>query len=148
MRRLRKVRSWLWMVPVSVAAAACAGAPPAAVGSGPNPRGLEGDYHIQTFVVQRGDSTIDLAAAGAVIHLLLSGGGRTSGTLAMPGGVLAQEAALTAPLDGNWTLAADSIALEHEANTVLEQMRYAIAGETLSGEAVLAGDTVRLVLKR
>jgi hypothetical protein len=107
---------------------------------------VSGSYSASTFTVTSPSGLVDLLATGASVQVTLASDGSTTGRLLLPGGDTAGDH--DEDLAGSWTLSGDTVTISPRGPSVLRFTQFTAAADRLTGERVLSGDTLRLVLTR
>ena len=103
-----------------------------------------------TFSSTENGVTVDQAARGAEIRLVLAGDGTTSGSLVVPDVELEEDQRETfvADLAGTWRLEGNVVKLNHGADTFLRDIPLTVNDNRLEGERTFGNVRVRVVLAR
>lgn len=108
---------------------------------------VPGDYHARTFQIAADGESADMLAAGARIDLVLREDGSTQGRLLIPG-MDEDGGDMDESLAGTWTLRADTVRLQHDADTFLRDMPLLARGRRLEGDRTFDGTRVVVSLER
>jgi hypothetical protein len=112
-----------------------------------SPKVTPGSYEATSLTRTRDGDTADMLMAGVTIWIVLSAEGTTTGELNFPPGVTGGER-LIIPLDGTWTQTGGTVNFDHDSDTFIRDMAFAVRGSTLVGDRVFDGTRVRVTLTR
>jgi hypothetical protein len=112
----------------------------------PAPDDVSGSYSASSFTVTDSSETVDLLATGASVQITLASDGATTGRLLLPGGD--PNGDHDEDLAGTWTLSGDKVTISPRGPSVLRFTEFTVAPDQLTGERVLSGETLHLVLTR
>jgi hypothetical protein len=104
---------------------------------------VAGDYTATTFTF----GEVNLLGLGASVIARLDADGTTSGRLVVPdpgGG----DNALDEDLAGTWTLSGTTVTFSQSGSTLITDVDFAVAPNTLTGEGTYQGSAVLLVLTK
>ena len=103
-----------------------------------------------TFSTTENGITVDQAARGAEIRLVLAADGTTSGSLVVPDVEIEEDQRETfvADLAGTWRVEGNVVRLSHDADTFLRDMPLTVKENRLEGDRTFGGVRVRVVLAR
>jgi hypothetical protein len=112
-------------------------------GFSPTVEDVAGSYTATTFTL----GSVNLLALGATVTATLSADGTTAGQLFVPGG--AEDGGdLDEGLEGTWSLSGTTVTFSPSASTVLTDVDFAVAPNTLTGEGTYLGSVLRLVMTK
>ena len=142
----------LVVLAAALALAACEGPTPldpnaAAMAALAGDYSAEGDFGALSFTTDGGGEATDWLEQGAKVEIRLTADGKTSGRLFVPG-VDEDGGDLDEDLAGTWTLDAETIHFEHDADTFIRDMPFRVEAKKLVGEASFDEVTVRVELAR
>jgi hypothetical protein len=109
--------------------------------------GAVGEFGALSFTTDDGGDAIDWLDEGAKVELHLTADGKTTGRLFVPG-VDEDGGDLDEDLAGTWTLDAETIRFEHDADTFIRDMPFHVEGKRLVGEASFDDVAIRVELAR
>ncbi len=112
----------------------------------PTVENVSGSYSAISFTVTSSSGLVDLLASGASVQVTLTSDGATTGRLLLPGDDTGGDH--EEDLTGTWTLTGATVILSPRGPSVLRFAQFTPAPDQLSGERVLSGETLRLVLIR
>ena len=103
-----------------------------------------------TFSTTKSGVTVDQAARGAEIRLVLATNGTTSGSLVVPDVELedGERDTFVADLAGTWRVEGNTVRLTHDADTFLRDMPLVVNGNRLEGDRTFGDVRVRVALVR
>ena len=105
---------------------------------------VSGSYEATTLTFQAaGGAEVDALAEGAYIEVDLDADGTTTGTYFVPGGN-EDGSDYTADLTGTWTLIADRVRFDHDADTFIRDVVFTYE----DGRLVSESESVSVVLTR
>jgi hypothetical protein len=110
----------------------------------PTVENVSGSYSASSFTVTSPSGPVDLLATGASVQVTLTSDGATTGRLLLPGDDI--EGDHDEDLIGTWTLEGDTVTISPRGPSVLRFAEFTAAPDRLTGERILSGDTLRLVL--
>ena len=99
------------------------------------------------FTTTQDGETVDWLASGGILELELAADGTTSGRIFVPG-MDEGGGDFDEDLAGTWDLEADTVHLDHDADTFLRDMPFQVNGDRLVGDRTFDGVRVRVVLVR
>jgi hypothetical protein len=108
----------------------------------PTVEDVAGSYTASAFTL----GSVDLLALGATVTATLDANGTTAGQLFVPGG--AEDGDLDEDLEGTWSLSGTTVTFSPSASTVLTDVEFAVAPNTLTGEGTYLGSVLRLVMTK
>jgi hypothetical protein len=109
----------------------------------PTVEDVAGSYTASAFTL----GSVDLLALGATVTATLNADGTTAGQLFVPGG--AEDGGdLDEDLEGTWSLSGTTVTFSPSASTVLTDVEFAVAPNTLTGEGTYLGSVLRLVMTK
>jgi hypothetical protein len=115
-------------------------------GFSPTVGNVSGSYTASAFTVTSSSGIVDLLASGALVHISLTSDGATTGRLLLPG--TDTEGDHDEDLAGTWALSGDTVTISPRGPSVLRFTQFTAAHDELTGERLLSGETLRLVLTR
>ena len=113
-------------------------------GFSPTVDNVSGSYSASAFTVTGSSGIVDLLAAGASVQVTLTSDGATTGRLLLPGADLSGDH--DEDLAGTWTLTGNKVTISPRGPSVLRFAEFTAAADQLTGERILSGETLRLVL--
>jgi hypothetical protein len=116
-------------------------------GFSPTVDDVAGSYTASAFTLTSGSGELDLLALGATVTATLDADGTTSGRLQVPGGV-GGAPAVDEDLAGTWSLSGTTVTFSPSASSLLSDVDFAVAPNTLTGEGIYQGATLLLVLTK
>ena len=116
-------------------------------GFSPTVDDVAGSYTASVFTLTSGNTDFDLLALGATVTATLDADGTTSGRLQVPSGV-GGAPEVDEDLAGTWSLSGTTVTFTPSASTLLSDVDFAVAPNTLTGEGVYQGAVLRLVLTK
>lgn len=108
---------------------------------------VAGSYSASVFTLTSGSGEFDLLAIGATVTATLNPDGTTTGRLQVPGGV-GEQGAIDEDLAGTWSLSGTTVTFTPTDSSLLTDVDFAAAPNTLTGEGVYQGAVLRLVLTK
>jgi hypothetical protein len=115
-------------------------------GFSPTVENVAGSYSASAFTVTDSSGIVDLLASGASVQITLVTDGATTGRLLLPGGDTGGDH--DEDLSGTWALSGDNVTISPRGPSVLRFAQFTAAPDRLTGERLLSGQTLRLVLTR
>ena len=115
-------------------------------GFSPTVDNVSGSYSASSFTITSSSGLVDLLATGASMQVTLTPEGATTGRLLIPGTDMG--GGDDEDLTGTWMLTGGKVTISPTGPSVLRFAEFTAAPDRLSGERVLSGDTLRLVLSR
>lgn len=115
-------------------------------GFSPRVDNVSGSYSASSLTVTSSSGIVDLLATGASVQVTLATDGATTGRLLLPGSDTVGDH--DEDLTGTWALSGDTVTISPRGPSVLRFATFIAAPDRLTGERVLSGDTLRLVLIR
>jgi len=116
-------------------------------GFNPTVDDVAGSYSATSFTLDPGSGPVDLLALGSTVTATLDDDGTTSGQLLVPGVVSGGED-IDESLEGTWSLSGTTVTFTPSASTVLSDVDFAVAPNTLTGEGTYMGAVLRLVMTK
>jgi hypothetical protein len=116
--------------------------------TGPDMEDVAGAYEATVLTATQAGTEHDFIAAGAIIELVLDGGGTTSGYLSIPASDLSNGEAVDADMAGSWTLDGTTVHITQSADTFIRDLPLAVDGNNLTGDATFDEVQVHLVMSR
>jgi len=113
-------------------------------GFSPTVTNVSGSYSASSFTVTSSSGVVDLLASGAAVQVTLTADGVTTGRLLLPGDDT--NADYDEDLTGIWTLTGAKVMLSPRGASLLRFAEFTAAPDRLTGERILSGQTLRLVL--
>lgn len=113
----------------------------------PTEETVAGSYSATVLTLTTGGQTTDYLALGATVDLTLAADGTTTGRLFVPGGAEGG-GNLDADLAGTWDLNGRVVTFNQTADTFIRDSEFSAGENTLTGQEIFSGTTVRLVLAR
>jgi hypothetical protein len=107
---------------------------------------IAGSYSAATFTVTSPSGVVDLLATGASVQMTLASDGATTGRLLLPGGD--PDGDHDEDLTGTWALSGDKVTISPSGPSLLRFTQFTADPDRLTGERLLSGETIRLVLIR
>ena len=108
---------------------------------------VAGSYTASAFTLTSGNGEFDLLAFGATVTATLDADGTTSGRLQVPGGVGGQPE-IDEDLAGTWSLSGTTVTFSPSASSLISDVDFAVAPNTLTGEGTYMGAVLLLVLTK
>jgi hypothetical protein len=115
-------------------------------GVGPTVENVSGSYSASSFTVTSSSGLVDLLASGASVQVTLTSDGASAGRLLLPGAGL--DGDHDEDLAGSWTLTGDKVTISPRGASVFRFAQFSVAPDQLTGERILSGETVRVVLNK
>ncbi len=115
-------------------------------GFSPTVENVSGSYSASSFTVTSSSGPVDLLASGASVQVTLTSDGATTGRLLLPGADIGGDH--DEDLAGTWMLTGDKVTFSPRGPSVLRFAEFTAAPSQLTGERILSGETLRLVLIR
>jgi hypothetical protein len=115
-------------------------------GFSPTVENVFGSYSTASFTITSSSGIIDLLASGASVQVTLASNGATTGRLLLPGAD--PDGDHDEDLTGTWTLTGDKVTISPRGPSVLRFAQFTAAPDQLSGERLLSGQILRMVLTR
>jgi hypothetical protein len=115
-------------------------------GAGPTVESVSGSYAASSFTVTSSSGLVDLLASGASVHVILNSDGASTGRLLLPGAGL--DGDHDEDLAGIWALTGDKVTISPRGPSVFRFTQFTVAPDQLTGERLLSGETLRVVLIR
>ena len=112
----------------------------------PTPENVSGSYSASAFTVTSSSGIVDLLASGASLRITLASDGATAGRLLLPSGDANGDH--DEDLAGTWALRGDTVTISPRGPSLLRFTQFTAARDQLTGERLLSGETLRLVLTR
>jgi hypothetical protein len=115
-------------------------------GFSPTVENISGSYSASSFTVTSPSGTVDLLASGASVQITLASDGATTGRLLLP----AEDPDVDHEEDlaGTWMLTGDQVTISPNGPSVFRFAQFTAAPDQLTGERLLSGETLHLVLTR
>jgi len=140
---MKSVVTRIGALSLAMAAGACGGAD----SFSPTVETVAGAYSARTFTVTSSAGTTDFLALGATVTVTLLPDGTTTGRLVVPGGA-EDGGTLDEDLEGTWALTGSTVTFNQAADTFIRDAEFTAGRDTLTGEGVFSGVTIRLVLSK
>jgi len=116
-------------------------------GFSPTVDDVAGSYTASAFTLTSGSNELDLLALGATVTATLDADGTSSGRLEVP--VVVEGApAVDEDLAGTWSLSGTTVTFSPSASSLLSDVDFAVAPNTLTGEGIYQGAILLLVLTK
>jgi hypothetical protein len=113
----------------------------------PTTHNMAGSYSASTFTVTSSAGTVDLLVTGGEVEVTLTADGEMSSHIFLPGGGEDGED-FEADVTGTWTLTGSTVTLDHEGDTVLQDLEFTAGRDRLTAEHTFGEESVRIVLTR
>jgi len=112
----------------------------------PTVANVSGSYSASSFTVTSLSGVVDLLASGASVQITLGSDGATTGRLLLPDGDTGGDH--DEDLAGTWELSGDTVTISPRGPSLLRFAQFTATLDQLTGERLLSGETLRLVLTR
>lgn len=131
---LRSLRNLVWVAAVA-ASAACG-----EESSAPSVTEIAGAYTATAFTSTANGITTDLLADDVLLTITLAPNGVTTGTFSVAGAAM--------DMAGTWVRTGNTVRFMQSAQTFVRMMPFEVAADQLRGEAIIAGNTLRVTLSK
>lgn len=108
--------------------------------SAPSVSEIAGAYTATAFTITRNGITTDLLAEDVLLTITLAPNGVTTGTFSVAGAAM--------DMAGTWVRTGNTVRFMQSAETFVRVMPFEVTANQLRGEAMIAGNTLRVTLSK
>ncbi len=109
---------------------------------------VKGNYSTTAFNLTENGILTDILAEGSYINLNLLVDGTTSGPFFIPKTITGDSLDIDLSLEGTIAIVNDSVALQHNADTFIRDIKWAFQDNQLTGKDVKSSDNIFVQLQK